>query len=143
MRDFRGYIADIIEAGSRIEEYTQGMSFEEFSEKKMAVDAVLRNLEIIGEAVKNIPESVRKDHPDAEWKKIAGLRDILAHRYFGIDLVVVWDVVKNKLPGLMEQVSNISVGSHKSLRETTKKYIAKRKIKSKSVKKKVKRAPRM
>jgi len=142
MRDHKAYVADIAEAGSRIEEYTRNLSFEEFSGKKMAVDAVLRNLEIIGEAVKNIPLEVRKDHPNVEWKKIAGLRDILAHSYFGIDMDVVWDIVKNKLPGFLEDVSGISKEDHKVFKEKSPKYPAKKRTASRDEKKGIKRARR-
>jgi uncharacterized protein with HEPN domain len=61
---------------------------------------VVRNLEIIGEAVKQVPELIREAHPDVPWKKIAGLRDILIHAYFGIDLELIWDVTTSKLPAL-------------------------------------------
>ncbi|HEC86588.1 MAG TPA: DUF86 domain-containing protein, partial [Thermoplasmatales archaeon] len=63
-------------------------------------DGVIRNLEIIGEAVKNLPDDIKKDYPEVEWRKIAGLRDILIHAYFGVDLEVIWDIVKNKVPEL-------------------------------------------
>lgn len=85
MRDHRAYLADIIEAGSRIEKYTRDLSFEDFSGKKMAVDAVLRNLEIIGEACKQLPKNIEDDNPDVPWKAIAGIRDVLVHQYAGID----------------------------------------------------------
>ena len=71
------------------------------------LDAVLRNLEVIGEAVKMLPEEVRSRGRDVEWKKIAGLRDILIHRYFGIDLEIIWDVVRNQLPVLRERVAKL------------------------------------
>jgi len=83
------------------------LTFDEFMEDELIQDGVVRNLEIIGEAVKHIPEDVKKNYPDIEWRKIAGLRDILIHAYFGIDLDVVWDVVKNKIPELKEKVENI------------------------------------
>jgi len=70
-------------------------------------DGVVRNLEIIGEAVKNIPEDIKRNNPDVEWRKIAGLRDILVHAYFGIDVEVVWDIVKNKVPELKEKIEKI------------------------------------
>ena len=73
----------------------------------MVIDATVRNFEIIGEAVKRIPESIKKEHSDIEWKKIAGLRDILIHEYFGVDPEVVWDIIKNKLPEFKLKISKI------------------------------------
>jgi uncharacterized protein with HEPN domain len=64
------------------------------------LDAVVRNLEIIGEAVKHIPEAVRKNSAEVEWRKIAGLRDILIHEYYGVDAAIIWDIVENKLVAL-------------------------------------------
>ncbi len=83
------------------------MSKEAFSEDAKTLDAVVRNLEVIGEAIKKVPEKIRAKHPDVEWKKIAGLRDILIHEYFGIDVEVIWDIVQNKLPILEEKVSRM------------------------------------
>ena len=71
------------------------------------VDAVVRNLEIVGEAVKKVPESIRLQNPDVDWKKIGGLRDILIHEYFGIDHDIIWDIIQNKLPALMKRVQEI------------------------------------
>ncbi len=68
---------------------------------------MVRNLEVIGEAIKNVPEDVRVRYPDVEWKRIAGLRDILIHEYFGIDTVIIWDIILNKLPFLETQVKQI------------------------------------
>jgi len=71
----------------------------------MRIDAVIRNLEIIGEAAKMVPESIRTRFPLVEWKKIAGLRDILAHHYFEVDLDIIWDILQNKLPELERELS--------------------------------------
>jgi uncharacterized protein with HEPN domain len=74
------------------------MDYTTFAKNTMVSDAVIRNLLIIGEASKRIPENYRKKHSEIEWKKLAGLRDILVHEYAGIELEIVWDVVVNKLP---------------------------------------------
>lgn len=107
MREYKMYLDDILEAVRRVEKYTKGLTFENFSKSNLVVDGVVRNLEIIGEAVKNVPVQVKDKYPEVEWKKIAGLRDILAHEYFGIDLEVVWDIVKRKVPTLKTQISFI------------------------------------
>ena len=106
-RDYKVYLEDIVEAIQKIDVYTLRLSRTEFEEDSKTVDAVVRNLEIIGEAIKQIPESFRAIYPDIEWKKIAGLRDILIHEYFGIDPEIIWDIIKNKLPSLLEQMKRI------------------------------------
>lgn len=106
-RDYKAYINDITEAIHRIELYVADLDIDEFSDSSLYQDAVVRNLEIIGEAIKHIPDALRKKYPNVEWKKIAGLRDILAHSYFGIDIEIVWDVVQNKIPELKEQINLI------------------------------------
>ena len=107
MRDYKLYLDDIIEATKRIEKYIKGLTLEKFKKDNLIIDGVVRNLEIIGEAVKNIPADVKDKNPDIEWKKIAGLRDILAHEYFGIDIEILWDIVENKLPDLKKEISRL------------------------------------
>jgi uncharacterized protein with HEPN domain len=83
------------------------MTFEEFVEDERTYDAVLLNLHVIGEAVKNIPPFIRERFPRTEWRKIAGLRDLVAHAYFQIDPEIIWDIVKNKVPPLQVQIQQL------------------------------------
>jgi len=106
-RDILHYLRDMADAIAKIERYTSGVDYGAFCENGMLVDAVVRNLEIIGEAAKNVPADVRDRHPGIEWKKVGAFRDILAHSYFGVDLEIVWDIVKRKLPPLGEEVARI------------------------------------
>ena len=107
LRDFKVLLDDILEASQRIRSYTAGLSLSELRADQKTIDAVVRNLEVMGEAIKKLPAEVRDRHPDVPWKKIAGLRDILIHEYFGVDLDIIWDVVQTKLPALTEQVAAI------------------------------------
>ena len=106
-RDFYVYLDDILKSISNIEEYIDDYSFEQFVEDKKTVDAVLRNLEIIGEAVKKVPENVKSLWNNIEWRKISGLRDILIHAYFEVDFEIVWDIIQSKLPGLKSKIKEI------------------------------------
>lgn len=103
-RDSRIYLEDILEATQKIITYTGNLSKAAFLEDEKTFDAVVRNLEVIGEAVKKLPDDLRAQHPTLEWKKMAGLRDILIHEYFGLDAEIVWDIVKNKVPTLDREV---------------------------------------
>lgn len=102
-RDFRLYVDDILEAIQQIRAYVSDQSEEAFSKDRKTQDAVIRNLEIIGEAAGKIPERIQAGEPQIDWRKIAGLRNILIHEYFGINLPIVWDVIQTKL-GPLETV---------------------------------------
>lgn len=99
-RDYKASLEDMLESIGKIERYTAPLSFTSFVQDEKTLDAVVRNLEIIGEAVKQLPAEFRAARPEGDWQKIAGLRDILIHEYFGIDAEIIWDIVQNKLPEL-------------------------------------------
>lgn len=106
----RGQLAsinDIKEAISRVESYTAGFDYQQFLNDTKTQAAILRNLEIIGEAAKSISAELRKKHKNIDWKNIAGMRDRLIHHYFGVNWEIVWGVVKEKLPALKEHVEKI------------------------------------
>jgi len=103
-REHKLYLKDMLGAIRKIEKYSEKMTLAGLSEDEMALDAIVRNLEILGEAAKNIPEHVKRKKPELEWKKVAGLRDIITHAYFGVDADIIWDVVKNKIPILKEKI---------------------------------------
>ena len=103
MKDDRVYLRHILDAVEAIAEYTVGGE-QVFLENRLVRDGVVRNLEIIGEAVKNLSPGLRADNPEIPWTQIAGLRDVLIHQYFGVDSKIVWLVVKNRLPALREHI---------------------------------------
>lgn len=99
-RTYKLYLNDILQAIERIETYTKGLNFEDFSKNSMIVDAVVRNFEIIGEAAKQIPPEIRAQQGQIQWKEMAGMRDKLSHNYSGIDIEIVWKTAKKRLPEL-------------------------------------------
>ena len=106
MKDDRVYLMHIRDCLTRIAEYTEGGREAFFADTKTQ-DAVIRNLEVIGEAVKNLSQAHRDAHPDIPWKRIAGLRDLLIHRYFGVKLDTVWEVIERELPNLGQAIEQM------------------------------------
>ena len=102
-RDWRLFLGDILQSCAKVRRYTAGMRQPQFLADERTYDAVVRNIELIGEAAKRLPPDVCQAMPQIEWRKIAGMRDWLAHGYFGIDPDILWDVIQNKVPELVEQ----------------------------------------
>ncbi len=112
-RDTNLYLEDIVEACRKIESYTRGLTFAEFDADSKTVDAVVRNIEIIGEAARNIPADLRGAMPEVAWQDAADMRNAIIHGYFAVDLDIVWDVVKTKIGPLSERISDY-LGSTRS-----------------------------
>lgn len=110
-RVYTDYIQDILESINDIEHFIANMNFDDFKIDRKTVNAIVRCIEIIGEASKKIPESIRATQPEIPWKKIAGMRDKLTHEYFGIDLEIIWKVATEELhklkPGIQQILSNL------------------------------------
>lgn len=106
-RDYRLYFNDILECCDNVQEYTAGQSFEQFSDDKKTIDAVVRNLEIIGEAVKNIPTELLQKQPGIEWKQIARFRNNVIHRYFGVRIPIVWNILQQEIELLRTAVQKL------------------------------------
>jgi uncharacterized protein with HEPN domain len=102
MKDDRLYLIHLSESIAKIESYTKGLDFASFMQNTLVQDAVLRNLQVLAESTQRLSEDFKKLHPEIEWYKIAGLRNILVHDYLGIDLETVWTVVTDKLPELKD-----------------------------------------
>lgn len=106
-RETKLLLEDIIEAITHIQKYTDNISFEQFAEKGMLYDATLWNFGIVGEAVSQTPSAYKLLHPEIEWVKIKGYRNILIHEYFGVNDLIVWDTIKIDLPDLKEKIQNL------------------------------------
>jgi len=107
MRDYDLYLKDILKAIESIEIFVANMSFENFKEDDKTLSAVIRKFEIIGEATKHIPEEIKQKHPHVPWKEMAGMRDKLIHFYSGVDYILVWTAIKNRLPDVKSNIDKI------------------------------------
>lgn len=103
-RDETLYLADIQECCEKILRYREGFTLKDFIDDDRTYDAILRNLEIIGETTKHISDETKARYPKVKWRKIGDFRNIVAHEYFGVSDEIVWDVIENEIPPLLEQV---------------------------------------
>lgn len=106
-RDYGDFVQDILDSINDVENFIDGMEFEDFINDKKTIYSVVRAIEIIGEAAKNVPEQIRTKYPDVPWKHMAGMRDKLIHEYFGVDLEILWKTAKDDLPRLKTPVSKV------------------------------------
>lgn len=106
-RDVSIYLDDILDAASKAQRFTEGLSFEEFKRDDRTAFAVMRALEVLGEAAKNVPQAFRDRAPEVPWQEMAGMRDKLIHAYHGVDLQVVWRTVQEDLPGMIQSIRRL------------------------------------
>lgn len=111
-RGIRLYIEDVKDAIKKIEEYTKGLDFDTFAKDAKTIDAVVRNVSIIGEAIKRFPSEIKSEYPQVPWKEITGTRNKAIHEYFGIDEDILWKTIKEDLPPFKKQITEISKKYH-------------------------------
>lgn len=99
-RDYTDYLQDILDSITDIESFIESMDSGNFAKDKKTINAVIRSIEVIGEATKNIPKSIRDQCPSVPWKKMTGMRDKMIHEYFGVDIEILWKTVKEDIPSL-------------------------------------------
>ena len=100
-------VEDILEAMNKIEDYISGMEFQDFKSNSMAIDAVLRNLEVIGEASNNLPSNILSEYSEVPWKRMIGLRNIVIHEYFGVDLNIIWRIITKDIPETKPELEEV------------------------------------
>ena len=111
LRDPLDFLRDIEESCIRITDYAAGLSRDEVFSDKMRFDGILHNFHVIGEAVKKLPNDLRKEHADIPWSEIAGMRDLIAHAYFALDLEILWQGIREDLPVLLNRVQQMIASS--------------------------------
>ncbi len=107
MKDVNIFIDDILDSMNKIEKYIADISFNEFKENEMVIDAVLRNIEVIGEAARNLPDSFRNKNENIPWRQMIGMRNIVIHEYFGVDLNIIWEIVTKDVPKAKKMIEKL------------------------------------
>jgi uncharacterized protein with HEPN domain len=106
-RDITDYLQDILDSIDEIRDFTEGMSFEDFATDKKTINAVLRSIEVMGEASRRIPEEIRSRYEQVPWRKMTGMRDKLIHEYHGVDIDTVWQTLREDIPPLKDKIQEI------------------------------------
>ena len=106
-RGFDLFLNDIIFAITNIELYTKKLNADKFNESKITIDACIRNLEIIGEAVSQLPDELKKKHTEVSWQEIKDFRNVIVHKYYVVDVEILWDIITTKLTPLKEKIKSI------------------------------------
>lgn len=108
-RDYSDYINDLVTSIKDISTFIESMTYNVFIEDKKTVNAVIRSLEIIGEAAKSIPDDIKNKYINIPWKEMAGMRDKLIHQYFGVDLSIVWNVITEEIPSIEPELEKLKL----------------------------------
>ena len=106
-RDYCVYLKDILDSFNNTRQFLGEISYDDFIDDRKTISAIVRELEIVGEAAKQIPASIRKKYPEIPWSEMAGMRDKLIHFYFGVDMDIVWETVKKRIPKLEPLIQNV------------------------------------
>jgi len=109
-RDYRDYLQDILDSINDVESFVRGMGFEEFKRDRKTINAVVRSIEVFGEASKRIPRSLKAKYKGVPWREMAGMRDKLFHEYFGVDVEILWKTAKDNIPPLKQVIQNMLKG---------------------------------
>ena len=104
-RDMSAFIGHVVMAMRFVADFIDGMTLDDFLADRKTRDAVIRNCEVIGEAIKHVPDDYRRQHPDVDWSGLAGLRDVLIHQYFGVDYIALWNIVAQECPVYREALA--------------------------------------
>lgn len=107
MKEYEPYLLDVLDRIAKIKRYIEGYDYESFCDDEKTSDAVIRNIEVIGEAIRHIPDDLRQKHPTIPWKLIAGMRDKLIHDYLGVDLAYVWNVASLRIDELESDINRV------------------------------------